>query len=99
MGFKNDIYTNFPTHGVDFMLEEEMIDLATFCLQNPDSPETAQKKERMTEIGRELFADGGTDAMENMFFALENRIKEEIGKDPRSLRFLWNDNADEWNYK
>lgn len=83
---------------MDFMLEEEMIDLATFCLQNPESPETVQKRQRISEIGRELFADGGVDALENMFFALENRIKEEIGKDPRPLRSLWNGNASEWNY-
>lgn len=83
---------------MDFMLEEEMIDLATFCLQNPDSPEVAQKKQRMMEIGRELFADGGVDALENMFFALENRIKEEIGQDPRPLRVLWNGNTAEWEY-
>ena len=29
---------------MDFMLEEEMIDLVTFCLQNPESPETESKK-------------------------------------------------------
>lgn len=83
---------------MDFMLEEEMIDLATFCLQNPDSPEVEQKKSRISEIGRELFADGGVDALENMFFALENRIKEEIGKDPRPLRSLWNGNTPQWEY-
>jgi len=83
---------------MDFMLEEEMIDLATFCLQNPGSDEVGQKKERIVEIGKELFADGGVDALENMFFALENRIKEEIGKDPRPLRSLWNGNTGEWSY-
>lgn len=81
-----------------FMLEEEMIDLITFCIQNPDSNEIPQKKARITEIGKELFADGGTDALENMFFAIENRIKEEIGKDPRPFRSLWNGNSPEWNY-
>ena len=80
------------------MLEEEMIDLATLCLQNPDSPEIPKTKERITEIGKELYADGGVDALENMFFALENRIKEEIGKDPRPFRSLWNGNSDQWNY-
>jgi hypothetical protein len=68
---------------MDFLLEEEMIDLITFCLQNPSSSEVQQKRTRMTEIGKELYADGGIDALENMFFALENRIKEEIGKDPK----------------
>ena len=28
---------------MDFMLEEEMIDLLTFCLQNPDSDEIESK--------------------------------------------------------
>lgn len=83
---------------MDFMLEEEMIDLATFCLQYPDSEQVRAKKERIAEIGKELFLDGGVDALENMFFALENRIKEEIGKDPRPLRSLWNGNTPEWNY-
>jgi hypothetical protein len=80
------------------MLEEEMIDLVTFCLQNPNSSDVAQKRTRITEIGKDLFADGGVDALENMFFAIENRIKEEIGKDPRPFRSLWNGNSSEWNY-
>lgn len=83
---------------MDFMLEEEMIDLVTFCLQNPDSPEVAEKKTRITQIGRELYADGGVDALENMFFAIKNRVKEEIGIDPSPLRPLWNGNSDEWKY-
>ena len=62
---------------MDSLLEEEMIDLLTYCLQNPGS-DVNEKKKRITEIGKDLFADGGVDAMENMFFALENRIKEEI---------------------
>lgn len=74
-----------------------MIDLITYCLQNPSS-DLAEKKKRITEIGKELHADGGVDAMENMFFALENRIKEEIRKDPKPLRALWNGNSDEWKY-
>lgn len=83
---------------MDFLLEEEMIDLLTYCLQNPDSSDVSEKKKRIAEIGRELFADGDVDAMENMFFALENRIKEEIGKDPKPFRSLWNGNSDQWNY-
>lgn len=83
---------------MDFMLEEEMIDLITLCLQNPSSPEIPKTKDRIVEIGKELYADGGVDALENMFFALENRIKEEIGKDPRPFRSLWNGNTDQWNY-
>jgi hypothetical protein len=83
---------------MDFLLEEEMIDLLTYCLQNPDASEVAQKKARIQEIGKELYLDGGVDALVNMFFALENRIKEEIGKDPRPFRSLWNGNTPEWNY-
>jgi hypothetical protein len=28
----------------------------------------------------ELYADGGVDAMENMFYPIEFRVKEEIGR-------------------
>ena len=83
---------------MDFMLEEELIDLMTFCLQNPDSGEIADKHARITEIGHELYADGGVDALENFFFALKNRITEEIGKDPSPMRSLWNGLSDEWQY-
>ena len=83
---------------MDFMLEEEMIDLLTLCLQNPTSPEAVRAKERIAEIGNELYADGGIDALENMFFVLGNRIKEEIGKDPLPLRSLWNGITDQWYY-
>ena len=83
---------------MDAMLEEEMIDLITFCLQNPDSNEVEGKKIRISEIGKELYLDGGVDAMENMFFAIQNRISEEIGKDPKPFRALWNENSKEWKY-
>ena len=83
---------------MDFMLEEEMIDLITFCLQNPNSSEVEQKKKRLEEIGKELHADGGVDAMENFFFVIENRIKEEINKDPKPFRSLWNGINENWNY-
>ena len=83
---------------MDAMLEEEMIDLVTFCLQHPDSNEVETKKSRISEIGKSLFSDGGVDAMENMFFAIQNRITEEIGEDPKSFRSLWNGNSDEWKY-
>ena len=83
---------------MDFMLEEELMDLMTFCLQNPDSPEVSEKKNRITEIGNELFLDGGVDALENFFFALQNRITQEIEKDPSALRSLWNGITDEWQY-
>ncbi|EGG42764.1 hypothetical protein Nlim_0319 [Candidatus Nitrosarchaeum limnium SFB1] len=80
------------------MLEEELIDLMTFCLQNPDSSEIIEKKKRITEIGHELFLDGGLDALENFFFVLKNRIIQEIEKDPSPLRSLWNGLTPEWQY-
>jgi hypothetical protein len=83
---------------MDFMLEEELIDLFTFCLQNPDSPEVKEKKMRVKEIGKELFDDGGVDALENFFFAISNRIQGEIEKDPAPFRSLWNGLSDEWKY-
>ena len=83
---------------MDFMLEEELIDLMTFCLQDPNSLEIPEKHKRIKEIGHELYTDGGIDALENFFFVLKNRITEEIEKDPSPLRFLWNGLTDEWRY-
>lgn len=74
------------------------MDLMTFCLQNPESSEIIEKKKRITEIGHELFLDGGIDALENFFFALKNRIIQEIEKDPSPLRSLWNGLTVEWHY-
>ncbi len=73
------------------MLEEELIDLMTFCLQNPDSIEINEKHNRIIEIGGEIYADGGVDALENFSFVLKNRIIQEIEKDPFQLLSLWND--------
>ncbi len=83
---------------MDAYLEEELIDLLTFCLQNPTSSDIESKKHRVQEIGHELFADGGADAMENMYFTIEQRIKEEIQKDPKPYRSWWNGISDEWKY-
>ena len=83
---------------MDFMLEEELIDLMTFCLQHPNSSEIKEKKQRITEIGKELFEDGGVDALENFFFVLKNRITEEINLDPTPFRSLWNGLTEEWKY-
>ncbi len=80
------------------MLEEELIDLMTFCLQTPDSSTVVEKKKRITEIGQEIFDDDGIDALENFFFVLKNRITEEIKKDPSVFRPLWNGINDEWKY-
>jgi len=49
-------------------------------------------------IGKELYADGGTDAMENMFYSIEFRIKEEIGKEAKPYRSWWNGISNEWKY-
>ena len=81
---------------MDFMLEEEMIDLFTFCLENPDSDMISEKKAQITEIGKQIHADGGVDAMENFFFAVKNRIIGEIQKDPESFRQLWKDIDPKW---
>ena len=83
---------------MDFLLEEEMIDILTYCLQNPNSDDIDSKKSRLKEIGIELFNDGGVDAMENFFFVVENRIVGEIEKDPKPFRNLWNGITDEWKY-
>ena len=83
---------------MDFILEEEMIDIITLCLQEPSSNLVPEKKERFKEIGKELFESGGLDAMENFFFAVDNRIQGEINQDPKSFRLLWNGLTDEWNY-
>lgn len=80
------------------MLEEELMDLMTFCLEHPESTELTEKKKRISEIGNELYLDGGVDALENFFFALQNRITQEIEKDPSPLRSLWNGITDEWQY-
>jgi len=74
---------------MDMMLEEELIDLMTFCLQNSDSIEINEKHSRITEIGGEIYADGGADAIENFSFVLKNRIIQEIEKDPSPLLSLW----------
>ncbi len=80
------------------MLEEELIDLMTFCLQNPDSIDVSEKHKRIAEIGHELYADGGVDALDNFFFVLKNRIIQEIEKDPSPMRSLWNGLTDEWQF-
>ncbi len=50
------------------------------------------------EIGKELFTDGGVDALENFFFVITNRIEGEINKSPAPFRSLWNGLSDEWKY-
>jgi len=54
--------------------------------------------QRVEEIGKELYADGGTDAMENMFYSIEFRIKEEIKNDAKPYRLWWNNISEQWKY-
>lgn len=80
-------------------LEEELYDLITYCIQNPKASDLESKKQRVQEIGNELYSDGGVDAMENIFYPIEIRIKEEIGKDARPYRPWWNEiSKEEWKY-
>lgn len=37
--------------------------------------------------------------MENMFYPIEIRIKEETGKDVKRYRSWWNDITGDWNYQ
>ena len=83
---------------MDAALEEELVDLMTFCLENPGSGQAAAKRDRIAEVGKEIFDDGGVDALELVFFALKNRIAGEIGKDPSEFRPLWNGLSDEWKF-
>ena len=69
---------------MDFMLEEELLDLMTFCLQNPESQEIPEKHKKITEIGQELYDDGGIDALENFFFVLKRSEERRVGKECRS---------------
>jgi hypothetical protein len=57
-----------------------------YVIQNPNGSDFESKKKRVEDVGRELYADGGTDAMENMFNSIEYRIKDEIGKDAKPYR-------------
>lgn len=75
---------------MDAYLEEELYDILIYCLQNPDASDFEAKKQRVFTIGKELYADGGMDAMENMFYSIEFRIKEEIGKEAKPYRSWWN---------
>ncbi|MEO9295585.1 MAG: hypothetical protein ABI347_08305 [Nitrososphaera sp.] len=81
---------------MDAYLEEELYDLLTACIKDPQGAGT--KRGRVLEIGRELYADGGTDSMENLFFAIEHRIKDETGADARQFRAWWNGIDAGWNY-
>jgi hypothetical protein len=83
---------------LDAYLEEELYDLITYCIQNSEATDYSAKEDRIKEIGQELFADGGVDALENMYFSIEHRVREEISKDAKPYRSLWNGISNEWNY-
>lgn len=83
---------------MDAYLEEELIDLFTFYVQNPSADNLDTKKQRIREIGKELFDDGGSDAMENMFYSVQIRIKEEVGHDITDKKSWWNGISNEWNF-
>jgi hypothetical protein len=80
---------------MDAYLEEELYDLLIYCLQNPHGPDFGAKKEKSR---RDRYTDGGLDAMENMFYSIEFRIKEEIDKDAKPCRAWWNNISGEWRY-
>jgi len=83
---------------MDAYLEEELYDILIYCLQNPDASDFEAKKQRVFTIGKELYADGGIDVMENMFYSIEFRIKEEIGKEAKPYRSWWNGISNDWKY-
>jgi hypothetical protein len=83
---------------LDAYLEEELYDLITYCVQNPNASDFELRKQRVREIGNELYTDGGVDAMENIFYPIEFRIKDEIGQDAKPFRSWWNDITKEWTY-
>jgi hypothetical protein len=83
---------------MDAYLEDELYDILIYCLQNPDASDFEAKKQRVFTIGKELYADGGLDAMENMFYSIEFRIKEEIGKEAKPYRSWWNGISNDWKY-
>jgi hypothetical protein len=83
---------------MDAYLEEELYDILTYNMQNSNASDFESKKKRIEDIGRELYADGGVDAMENMFYSIEYRIKDEISKDAKPYRSWWNNISPEWKY-
>ncbi|MDA7940878.1 MAG: hypothetical protein MPJ06_04570 [Nitrosopumilus sp.] len=74
---------------MDAALEEELVDLMSYCLQNPGA-EVHDEERRITEIGRVLHEDGGTDAMDMVYHAVRSRLLGEIEKDVDVLAPLWN---------
>jgi hypothetical protein len=55
-------------------------------------------KENELKGSEELYSDSGVDSMENMFYAIELRIRDEIGNDAKPYRTWWNEITIEWKY-
>ena len=83
---------------LDAYLEEELYDTLVYCIKNLKTDDFETKRKRAEEIGRELYSDGGVDAMENMFYSIEFRVKDEIGQDARPYRSWWNGISNDWKY-
>lgn len=79
-------------------MEEELYDALTYCIQNPNAPDFESKRKRIEQIGGELYSDGGVDSMENIFYSVQFRIRDEIGEDANTYRVWWNNIAEEWKY-
>jgi len=54
---------------------------------------------RVQAIGHEPYADGVSNALENMLFSIEHMVNEVIGRDPRPYQVWWNDIATGWNFQ
>ena len=84
---------------MDAYLEEELYDILTFYITNSNELEKVEsQKKRFFEIGQEIYADSGIDALENMFFALNNRIEGEINTDASKYKSWWNGITEKWNF-
>jgi hypothetical protein len=83
---------------LDAYLEEELYDTLVYCIQNPEAVDLENKRKRAEEIGKELFSDGGVDSMENLFYSIEFRVKDEIGQDAKPYRSWWNGISNDWKY-
>ena len=80
-------------------IQKKSFDILTYCIQNSDAADFEEKKQRVFTIGKELYSDGGICTMENMFYSIEFRIKDEIGKDANPYRSWWDGISSEWKYQ
>jgi hypothetical protein len=71
----------------------------TFCITNSNEIEKIRsKKGKVFEIGRELYSDGGIDALEDIFFTLNNRIEGKINTDTNKYKSWWNGITEKWKF-